>query len=180
MIAARVDDLPEPVGPVTSTIPLRRATIFPNSEGKLRDSKSGTLPGITRITIAQVPRCMKMLTRNRLEPGRLKDTSHDPTFLKFSAASSLSPMRSDAIRRVSSGVSGRAAPAGASFPLISTSGGFPGEKKRSLIFGEVLSIVVNRAGLEIGAGAGAAAAAVPRSEEAILGTGFVASVAGAR
>jgi len=77
------------------------------------------------------------------------------------------------MRRVSSLVRARATPAGASFPLISTSGGFPGEKKRSLIFGEVLSIAASRAGMEIGAGAGAAAAAVPGEGEVMFATGFV-------
>src|SRR5580698_700518 len=172
MIAASVDDLPEPVGPVTRTIPLRRPTILPSSKGRFSDSKSGTLPGITRITTAQVPRCMKMFTRKRLEPGRLKDTSHDPSFPKFSAASWLSPMRSEAMRRVSSQVSARAAPAGTSFPFTSTSGGFPGEKNRSLIFGEVLSIAASKAGVDMGAAAGAAAAAVRGAEEAVFATGF--------
>jgi len=55
-----------------------------------------------------------------------------------------------------------------SFPLISTSGGFPGEKKRSLIFDEVLSIAVSRSGVEMGAAAGAAAVAVLEGEK----TGF--------
>jgi len=55
------------------------------------------------------------------------------------------------MRRVSSFVRTRVAPAVASFPLISTSGGFPGEKKRSLIFGEVLSITASRSGVGIGA-----------------------------
>src|SRR5580658_9978066 len=82
-------------------------------------------------------------------------------------------MRSAAMRRVSSQVSERAAPAGTSFPLISTSGGLPGEKKRSLIFGEVLSIAANRAGVCMGAAAGAAAAAVRGAEEAGFVTGLV-------
>ena len=68
-------------------------------------------------------------------------------------------MRSDAMRRVSSQVRARAAPAGASFPLISTSGGLPGVKKRSLIFDDVLNIVARSAGVAIGATAGAAAVA---------------------
>src|SRR5271168_5660264 len=63
------------------------------------------------------------------------------------------------MRRVSSLLRARAAPAGASFPLISTSGGFPGEKNRSLTFAEVLSIEAKSSGVEIGAAAGAAAAA---------------------
>src|SRR5882672_5284819 len=74
------------------------------------------------------------------------------------------------MRRVSSFVRARVAPAGASFPLISTSGGFPGEKKRSLIFGEVLSIAVSRSGVDIGA---AVVAAVRGAEAAIFGRPFV-------
>src|ERR1700733_2584932 len=69
-------------------------------------------------------------------------------------------MKSDAMRRVSSLVSGRAAPAGDNFPLISTSGGFPGEKNRSLTFAEVLSIAESKSLVEIRAGAAAAAAAL--------------------
>ena len=74
------------------------------------------------------------------------------------------------MRRVSSGVRGRVDPAGVSFPLISTSGGFPGEKKRSLIFDEVLSIAVSRSGVEMGAAAGAAAVAVLEGEKTGFGT----------
>src|ERR1700678_956017 len=81
-------------------------------------------------------------------------------------------MRSAAMRRVSSQVSDRAAPAGTSFPLISTSGGLPGEKKRSLIFGEVLSIAASRAGVDMGAAAGAAAAATRGAGEAAFANGF--------
>ena len=77
------------------------------------------------------------------------------------------------MRRVSSFVRARVAPAGASFPLVSTSGGFPGEKKRSLILGEVLSIAASKAGVDMGAAAGAAAAAVRGAEEAVFATGFV-------
>jgi hypothetical protein len=43
--------------------------------------------------------------------------------------------------------------------LISTSGGFPGEKKRSLTFADVFTIAAKSAGVENGAAAGAAAAA---------------------
>lgn len=74
------------------------------------------------------------------------------------------------MRRVSSVVSARVAPAGESFPLISTNGGFPGEKKRSLIFDEVLSIAASNSGVEIGAGAGVAAVAARGAAEAGLGT----------
>src|SRR5580658_8570696 len=69
-------------------------------------------------------------------------------------------MKSAAMRRVSSLVSGRVAPAGDNFPLISTSGGFPGEKNRSLTFSEVLSIAAGKSLVMIRAGAVAAAAAL--------------------
>src|ERR1700686_3504533 len=72
----------------------------------------------------------------------------------------LLPMRSLAMRRVSSAVRGRGAPADASLPLISTSGGFPGEKKRSLTLAEVRSMAANRSGVSIRTGAGATAAAL--------------------
>jgi hypothetical protein len=68
-------------------------------------------------------------------------------------------MSSEAMCRVSSLLSARVAPAGDNLPLISTSGGRPGEKNRSLIFGEVFSIAVNSAGVEKGAGPRAVAAA---------------------
>lgn len=63
------------------------------------------------------------------------------------------------MRRVSSGVRAREVPTGASLPLISTSGGLPGEKKRSLILEEVFNIAARSAGVEKGAGAAAGAAA---------------------
>jgi hypothetical protein len=59
-----------------------------------------------------------------------------------------------------------------SFPLTSTSGGLPGEKKRSLIFAEVLSIAASKVGVEMGAAAGAAAAAV-RGAEGAFAAGLV-------
>ena len=64
------------------------------------------------------------------------------------------------MRRVSSALRGRAAPADASLPLISTSGGFPGEKKRSLTLAEVRSMAANRSGVGVRTGAGATAAAL--------------------
>src|SRR5258708_39739288 len=88
-------------------------------------------------------------------------------------------MRSVARRRVSSLVRARVAPAGASFPLISTSGGFPGEKNRSLIFGEVLSIAARSSGVDIGAAAVAAAAPGRVAGGAIFGAPFVGADRGA-
>src|SRR5580704_5563337 len=73
---------------------------------------------------------------------------------------------------VSSGVRARAAPAGISFPSISTSGGFPGEKKRSLIFGDTLSIAASRSGVEMGAAA-RAAVAVRGADATTLSAGLI-------
>src|SRR5450755_2787636 len=62
------------------------------------------------------------------------------------------------MRRVSSLVRIDLLPAAASFPPISTSGGLPGVKKRSLIFLVFCSMAVSRAGVEKGVGAAAAPA----------------------
>src|SRR5271170_5883135 len=73
------------------------------------------------------------------------------------------------MRRVSSLVRLRAIPTGDSFPPISTRGGLPGEKKRSLILGEAFSIAANSAGVENGAGAGATPVAAPALAEGAPG-----------
>jgi len=65
------DDLPDPVGPVTSTTPLRNSTICFSSSGRFSTAKSGMLPGITRITIAQLPRCINTFTGKRDDPAKL-------------------------------------------------------------------------------------------------------------
>lgn len=65
-------------------------------------------------------------------------------------------MSSAPIRRVSSMVRTRLVPAGDNLPLISTSGGFPGEKNRSLIFAVPFSIAASSAGVEKGAAPDAA------------------------
>jgi hypothetical protein len=62
-------------------------------------------------------------------------------------------MRCDACRPESEHV------VGVSRPLISTIGGLPGEKNKSLIFADFRSIAVSKAVVEKGAGAGAVPAA---------------------
>jgi hypothetical protein len=79
------------------------------------------------------------------------------------------------MRRISSPLRTRVVPAGESFPLISTSGGLPGEKKRSLIFVEVFNMAVSNSGVEVGAAAGAVATLGVRGRGF---TGFVTAVAG--
>src|ERR1035438_9612176 len=100
-----VEDLPEPVGPVTSTTPFLRLTISASCGGKLRSAKLGMLLGMTRITMAWLPRCTKMFTRKRHWPGRLYDMSQDPCSCSVAIACLLLPMSSSDMRRVSSGVS---------------------------------------------------------------------------
>ena len=133
-IAASVDDLPDPVGPVTSTMPLRRPTIFARTSGRPRSSNDGIVTGISRITTAYVPRCRKQFTRNRATPGRAHERSADPVSRSCAAATACVPMRSSAICCVCAVVNtsrprnGK----GTSSPLDSTCGGRPGEKIRSL------------------------------------------------
>jgi hypothetical protein len=146
--------------------------MFRSSVGKFSSSKLGILPGMTRITITQLPRCIKTLTRKRDAPARLYETSHEPCSRRFSIACLLLPTNSLAIWRVSSGDSGRA-PTGESRPLTSTIGGLPGVKNRSLIFAALRSIAANKAGVEgtdVGAGA-AAALAVAAGLGCFVGTG---------
>jgi hypothetical protein len=66
-------------------------------------------------------------------------------------------------------VRARITPAGTNFPLTSTSGGFPGEKNKSLIFGEVLSITASKAEVVFGATAGLVAVGIGWAEGAIFG-----------
>src|SRR5229473_8455361 len=98
-----VEDFPDPVGPVTSTIPFLKLAISASGGGSLSSAKLGMLLGMTRITMAWLPRCRKTFTRNRHLPGRLYDISHDPCSCSADMACLLSPMSSCAIRLVSSG-----------------------------------------------------------------------------
>ena len=69
MIAASVDDLPEPVGPVTRTMPFLSEADSARTGGRLSSASVGILEAMTRMTMAKVPRCRKMLTRNRPRSG---------------------------------------------------------------------------------------------------------------
>ena len=70
-MAARVVDLPDPVGPVTSTRPFLMSATSRSTGGRLKSLHCGGRAGMTRMTMAWVPRCMKMLTRKRASPGAL-------------------------------------------------------------------------------------------------------------
>ena len=75
MMQASVVDLPEPAGPVTSTMPrgisARRRTL----SGMFISTGSGRPKGITRMTAPSEPRWRKMLARKRPTPGTAKEKS---------------------------------------------------------------------------------------------------------
>ncbi len=65
IMAASVVDLPEPVGPVTSTSPRGFSASLAITPGRPRSWNVLTENGICRITIETQPRCLKQLPRNR-------------------------------------------------------------------------------------------------------------------
>ena len=75
-MAASVVDLPEPVGPVTSTMPRGLSEMSLKIFGALRSSSDSTLDGMVRNT-APAPRCCtKALTRKRARLGIANEKSH--------------------------------------------------------------------------------------------------------
>ena len=68
-IAASVVDLPEPVGPVTSTRPRGRSARYRHTFGSPRSSMVGMRIGMTRNTAPIELRCWKTFARNRETPG---------------------------------------------------------------------------------------------------------------
>ncbi len=74
-IAARVVDLPEPVGPVTNTRPLGSREISLNTSPMPRSSMVQTLEGMVRKTPPAPRFWLKALTRKRATPGTSKEKS---------------------------------------------------------------------------------------------------------
>ena len=103
MIAASVDDLPEPVGPVTSTMPFFNVAQSPTAGGSPSSSIDGIFCAIMRMTIANVPRWRKTLTRKRQRSGSAYDRSVEPVSISVRRYVSLSRIRSRAMPAVSSG-----------------------------------------------------------------------------
>ena len=68
-IAASVDDLPDPVGPVTSTMPWRSGTMASSVVGSPKSFNVGIVTGMTRMTTANEARWRKMFTRKRARPA---------------------------------------------------------------------------------------------------------------
>jgi hypothetical protein len=75
-MAASVVDLPEPVGPVTSTMPRGWSAISAKILGALRSSSDRIFEGIVRITAAAPRCCTKALTRKRARFGTANEKSH--------------------------------------------------------------------------------------------------------
>src|SRR5688572_5292028 len=73
---ASVVDLPEPVGPVTSTTPRGWSARSAKILGALRSSSERIFEGIVRITAAAPRCCTKALTRKRARLGIAKEKSH--------------------------------------------------------------------------------------------------------
>ncbi len=75
-IAASVVDLPEPVGPVTSTTPRGWSAICSKDFGHFSCSSDRIFEGIVRSTAAAPRFCTKALTRKRARFGTAKEKSH--------------------------------------------------------------------------------------------------------
>ncbi len=69
IIEARVVDLPEPVGPVSSTKPRGLRVNSSSTSGRPSDSRLRISVGIRRKAAEIAPRWKKQLTRNRATPG---------------------------------------------------------------------------------------------------------------
>ena len=66
---ASVVDLPEPVGPVTSTSQRRRSAKDSTTGGIPRSASGVIRHGMRRMTAPTASRCQKTLTRKRASPG---------------------------------------------------------------------------------------------------------------
>ena len=75
IIDASVVDLPEPVGPVTSTRPRGFFASSVTIGGSPSSWKVRILKGMVRKAPATAPRCMKMLARKRESPFTPKERS---------------------------------------------------------------------------------------------------------
>ena len=70
-MAARLVVLPEPVAPVTKTIPFFSLAIWYMVLGSPRSSMVGILDSSLRQTMEKLPLWEKMFTRKRALPGRV-------------------------------------------------------------------------------------------------------------
>ena len=78
-IAASVVDLPEPVGPVTSTSPRGRSASWRATGGMPSSARVRTACGTSRSAAATPPTCRNTLTRNRPTPAIVWARSISPS-----------------------------------------------------------------------------------------------------
>jgi len=84
IIEASAVDLPEPVGPVTSTKPCGRIVRSPITGGRFRLPRAGTDDGIALNTAPMTPRWRNALIRNRPKPFKPCEKSSSRFFSNFS------------------------------------------------------------------------------------------------
>jgi hypothetical protein len=126
--AARVVDLPLPVGPVTSTRPLLRPAMRRKTGGAPSSSSDGTAAGIRRKTAAAPARLVKPLRRKRVPDGWAIATSISRSAANASRCGSSSTACSR--RPISAPASGAMSSARIS-PSTRNSGGLPPDRCRS-------------------------------------------------
>ena len=152
MIAASVDDLPEPVGPVTSTMPFLSVAISPSAAGRFSSASVGIVrrdhahhdregAALPEDVDAEAAALAARRTRGRTRPA--PSACAGPARCRRSGRGRC--------RAVSSGRSTGSAAIGhrLSSPCRSTCGGRPGEKIRSLMPLPESSIAWIRAGVAI-------------------------------
>ena len=89
MIDASVVDLPEPVGPVTSTSPLGLFAISEMTSGSPSSSNERILKGMVRIAPATAPRWRNTFARKRERFFTPKERSSSLSFSKWIFCSSV-------------------------------------------------------------------------------------------
>ena len=127
-MAASVVDLPEPVGPVTSTRPFMRFVKSVAIFGSPSFSSARISNGICRITIDTTPRCRNTLPRNRDSP--LIPNEKSSSFVDSKRLRCSSDITLYASWAVTSGVS-TSYSLGVIEPSIRNSGGTPAVMCRS-------------------------------------------------
>jgi len=136
----QVELFPAAGRPVTSTMPFLISTILLAARVS-QSLKVGGFVGITRMTIACVPRCLKMLTRKRASPGALKERSAEPTSPDFQPVLVVADNYFCDARGVRRRELFQARKLDwQELPASSICGGRPGEKIKSLTLSELFSI----------------------------------------
>ena len=127
-MAAKVVDLPEPVGPVTSTKPFSALAIFLKISGASSSSSVGMLLGMVRNTAAQPRDWLKALTRKR--PTLCNSNEKSTSSFSSNSLRCASFMISKT-KRCTSWCVNAGMPSFLTSPSIRTIGGTPAERCRS-------------------------------------------------